>query len=182
MALKGIIIGAIVMVLLCSSQIAVAFGSNEEEKDDNDDNNNPFQTSIHANRPAINPDFAPDEDCVYDVSQIHCIPGSAQECPKPQFNEGDPSMCSPRTLVDGEWRLVCPDGYHYEDEDESGQCYPNDEGCGDYGPYVLIEGERGDRCALLYFICDEAEHRGEDYCIEYCNEDPDRLACKPEVS
>jgi hypothetical protein len=72
----------------------------------------------------------------------------------------------------------CPDGHHYEDEDESGQCYPNDEGCGDYGPFVLIEEEDGgDRCALLYYICDEAEHSSKDYCIEYCKENPERSVC-----
>jgi hypothetical protein len=110
----------------------------------------------NKDRPAINPDFAPDEDCNL-VYELKCLPGTEQECPE-GYNGGDDNSCSPKE---------CQEGYHYEDEDETGLCYPNDEGCGDYGPYVLIEGKYGDRCALLYFICDEAEHREEDYCLDY---------------
>jgi hypothetical protein len=62
-----------------------------------------------GNRPAINPDFDPDFDCIFDVFQIHCIPGSEQECPKPEFSAGDPHMCFPNTLVDGKWEWECPE-------------------------------------------------------------------------
>ena len=34
---------------------------------------------------------------------------------------------------------VCPEGYHGEEGDESGQCLPNDEGC--HGDYVMIDEE-----------------------------------------
>ena len=142
----------------------------------------PFRTN-QGNRPAINPDFDPDFDCNYDVSQIHCIPGSAQQCPKPQFSAGDPQMCFPKTLVDGEWKWRCPDDHHTVDSDETGQCYPNSEGC-EWDSYVLLTDRPGknDRCAGLIYICNEAEHKGEDYCIEYCEEDPDRFVCKPEAN
>ena len=48
----------------------------------------------------------------------------------------------------GEWK--CPEGYHGADDDESGQCYPNDEGC-EYDDYVLLDDpeDEGDRCAYL---------------------------------
>lgn len=122
-----------------------------------------------ADRPAINPDFDPDESCDLDVYQLKCIPGLEQECPE-GFGNNEDGQCHPTG--------PCPDGHHYEDEDESGQCYPNNEGCGDYGPFVLIEEEDGgDRCALLYYICDEAEHSSKDYCIEYCKENPERSVC-----
>jgi hypothetical protein len=44
------------------------------------------------------------------------------ECPK-GFATNEDDYCFP--LHDA----GCPEGYHSEDEDETGQCYPNDEGC-----------------------------------------------------
>jgi hypothetical protein len=33
---------------------------------------------------------------------------------------------------------------------------------------------------MMYHICNDEEVRNEDVCIEYCKENPDRFACKPE--
>jgi hypothetical protein len=132
--------------------------------------------SVRSQRPAINPNFDPDYSCLFDITQLKCIPGSEQKCPD-NFKTNDDDRCIPLN-ESGDWE--CPEGYHYVDEDESGQCYPNSEGCGDNEPFVLIEGKYGDRCAILYFICDEVEHKGEDYCIDYCEENPNRFACKPD--
>ena len=162
MTLKlNVIIGAIIVALLGSSQIATAT----------------------PNRPVINPDFDPDESCIIDIFQDKCDPGTEGECPEGFGQNGD-GLCSHRTLVDGEWRWLCPEGYHDAWEDESGQCYPNDEGCRDDG-FVLVEREdedRNDQCAPLYIICDEEEVRNEDFCIEYCEENPDEFVCKPEAN
>jgi hypothetical protein len=86
---------------------------------------------------------------------------------------GDLQMCFPKTLVDGEWRWVCPDRYHNVDDDEGSQ----------YDNYVFEEGTGGDdsdSCVRLNHVCDENEHRERDYCIEYCDENPDSLACRPD--
>ena len=80
------------------------------------------------------------------------------------FNNGENNVCTP---------IACQEGYHSEYEDETGLCYPNDEGCYDDDTMVLIEREGeddakfGDTCVYLVDICDDPEHRGEDYCIEY---------------
>lgn len=123
-----------------------------------------------SNRPAINPGLDPDEDCKFDAYQIKCQPGSEQECPwGPGTNEDE--SCVPSDVE-------CPDGYNIEDNDETGQCIPN-EVCEGYDDMVLIEREgEGDRCATLYYICGDDEHREEDYCIEYCNENPDGHTCR----
>lgn len=77
--------------------------------------------------------------------------------PKPQFSAGDPEMCFPKTLVDGEWRWQCPKGYHTVDDDETGQCYSNEGGC-EYDDMVLLTDRPDkiwDRCASLYYFCSE---------------------------
>jgi hypothetical protein len=132
-----VVIGVIIATLL-SSTSTVALASTGFTGDD-------FKAG-QSQRPPINPDFDPDESCLFDVYQEQCIPGAEQECPE-NFGNNDDATCFPKTLADGEWKWRCPDGYHNEDGDETGQCYPNDEGC---------------------------------YCIEYCDENPERNVCKPD--
>ena len=132
---------------------------------------------LQDNRPAINPDFAPDYSCLFDTYQAKCIPGSEQECPEGLGGNNDDETCVPE-------HDQCPEGYNTEDDDETGQCQPNEE-CESYDDYVLLtdRGERkGDRCSALHYLCNEDGQREEEYCIEYCNEDPDRMGCKSEVS
>jgi hypothetical protein len=83
-------------------------------------------------RPAINEDFAPDSSCMFDAFQLKCIPGAEQECPEGFGNNGD-ATCFIRH-PEG-----CPKGYHSTDDDDTGQCYPNSEGC---NTYVVLNGTR----------------------------------------
>ena len=86
-------------------------------------------------RPAINPNFDPDEDC--DLAyELKCITGSQQKCAE-GFNNFENNVCSP---------IGCQEGYHDVYDDESGLCYPNEEGCPDYDDFVLIEEENGVSC------------------------------------
>jgi hypothetical protein len=94
-----------------------------------------------------NPFFGPDYSCLFDAYQLHCIPGDQQECPK-GFGQNEDTTCSPR----GD----CPVGYHGEDEDETGQCYPDTKPC---FPGMIRYPERG--------IAPEACGYVEDVCKEY---------------
>ncbi|MGH9926622.1 MAG: hypothetical protein ACREAS_08165 [Nitrososphaera sp.] len=138
-------------------------------------------TLSQSSRPAINPDFDPDESCLFDVFQVQCIPGSQQECSE-DFGNNDDYTCFPLD-ENGDW--TCPEGYHGTDDDETGQCYPNDEGC-QYDDSILLTDRPGkdDRCAALYAICDIDEYtsdeRVQDACVEFCEEDPDRFGCRPD--
>ncbi len=108
-------------------------------------------------RPAINPDFAPDEDCNI-AYELKCIPGSQQSCFDLEgFNNGDNNVCTP---------IACQEGYHDEYEDETGLCYPNEVECPDT---MVLEsgGKYGDSCTPLYIVCDEPEHINQDYCREW---------------
>jgi hypothetical protein len=142
---------AVIAAILGSSQIAAA--STGFTGDD-------FSAS-HSQRPAINPDFDPDESCDLDAYQLKCIPGSEQDCPE-GFAQNEDATCHKSG--------PCPEGYHSEDEDETGQCYLNSEGCIS-GSMVLLEREEGGyNCAILDYICDDEEHRNQDYCREYYSE------------
>ena len=143
-----------------------------------------FDSSSALSRPAINPDFDPDYSCLFDVEQIQCVPGSQQECPRPQFGNNEDDRCFP---VNDKGYHVCPDGYHGTDDDETGQCYPNENGCeSKYDNFILLTDRPGksDRCAELSEICDEVEHVREEYCIDYCREQPQSFGClkRPSIS
>lgn len=74
---------------------------------DNDDNNNP------------------DHSCIFNVYQPKCAPDEDGNCPD-GFNLNEDGRCFPDHHDEG-----CPDGYHGVDDDETGQCYSDDEGCPD---------------------------------------------------
>jgi hypothetical protein len=92
---------------------------------------------------------------------LKCIPGSQQECPE-GFSAGDPEMCFPNTLVDGEWKWVCPEGYHNVDDDETGQFYSGSDRCS--GDDFILRREDGNSMtgSSLDYICSEDEHRERD--------------------
>ena len=119
-------------------------------------------------RPAINPDFAPDEDCNIEY-ELKCIPGSQQSCSDLEgFNNGENNVCTP---------IECQEGYHDVDDDETGLCYPNSEDCSDsylmtYDGkkrlnYVFEGGKdgKGDRCANPAYLCDDIS--SHEICKEY---------------
>jgi hypothetical protein len=77
------------------------------------------------------------------------------------FGSGDPETCFPKD-ENGNWE--CPKDYHSVEDDETGQCYPDDEGC----PGGTVW--RG-KTATSHTACVD-----EDYCLD----DPDTRNCKPE--
>ncbi|MGH9974462.1 MAG: hypothetical protein ACRD8Z_01305 [Nitrososphaeraceae archaeon] len=115
----------------------------------------------------------PDESCLFDISQIKCLPDPrTDECP-PGFGDNEGGRCFP--MANGEWK--CPEVYHGTDDDESGQCYPNSEGC---DVYTTINGERFD-----YVLLTDRSDGKSDRCAKpsyLCHEDPTREVCKSEVS
>jgi hypothetical protein len=63
----------------------------------------------------------PDESCLFNSSQIKCLPSPiTDECPE-GFGLNEDSQCFPLHPEE------CPDGYHSEEDDETGQCYPDAE-------------------------------------------------------
>jgi hypothetical protein len=160
-------------------------GSNEDER--NDGNGIMYQDNGYVlskyKRPPINPDFAPDYSCLFDTFQLKCIPGSEQECPE-GFGTGDPETCFSKTFINGKWEWKCPKGYHNVDDDETGQCYPNEGGC-EYDDMVLLTNRAGrsDRCASLDYICGEnGEYPNHPKCKKFCDENPERNICKPDLN
>lgn len=184
MTLKSyVIIGVIIATFLApsvNSDIAtIARDLTENERESGFYNENGYAISSQSARLPINPDFSPDESCLFDAYQLKCIPGSEQVCPA-DFGSNEDATCFP--LIDnGEWG--CPDGYHTRDDDESGQCYSNELGC-EWPGYVFLKGGEdgeGDRCAVLYLICGtDKEERFEEECIEYCKEFSDGFGCEPD--
>lgn len=138
-------IGIMVVTLLMPNVVLASYDDNEprepfteEERESGFYHENGYAISSQRNRPAINPDFAPDYSCLFDVYQLKCIPGSEQECPRPQFGQNDDETCFPyEYITEG-----CPKGYHSAEYDETGQCYPDTEGC-IWDNYVMREREDG---------------------------------------
>lgn len=172
--LKSSVIIEVIIATLLTPTMYVSASVNQEELSEeeresgfyNDTRGSPKYTQ---DRPAINPDFAPDENCNF-AYELHCIPGSQQSCFDLEgFHNGEDNVCSP---------IKCQEGYHVVDDDETGLCYPNSEAdCGDsyimtYDgeerlDYVFVEGEDGenDRCANPVYLCeDESSH---EICREY---------------
>ena len=116
----------VLAAILITAVPAVAIGSSEEEK--------PKETQIYVgdgesafyredgyprdteNRPAINPDFAPNRSC--DLKwELKCIPGSEQKCSDLRgYDNGEMNVCTP---------IGCPEGYHNIAEDEDNICHSN---------------------------------------------------------
>ena len=142
----------ITVIILLIPTASVFATSSESEFFDEDGN-----VLYTDNRPAINEDFAPDYSCLFDAFQLKCVPGSAQECPRPEFGNNEDNTCWSKTFINGEWVRNCPDGYHTTDGDETGQCYPNDEECPNH--FFLVPDpdpeDDGDRCARPAYYCPE---------------------------
>jgi hypothetical protein len=178
MTLKYVIMIGIIATALLMPDVTNAFASDneprhlftEEERESGFYNENGYVKG-QSNRPPINPEFDPDYDCLFDVFQLKCIPGSTQECPEPQFGRNDDETCFPKTLVNGEWECECPEGYHSREDDETGQCYPDSEGC-EWDGYAMIEREdgEGNTCRTLYSLCHTEKGRDVPECEEWREE------------
>jgi hypothetical protein len=158
---SSVIIGIMTAALLTPTMHVSASVSrelNEEEKESGfyDEKGQPIE---NRTRPAINPEFDPDEDCNISY-ELKCIPGSEQSCFELKgYHNGEDNVCSP---------IECQEGYLSVDDLETGLCITPEECESDdmkgYG-YVLLEDEG--RCALVYYICSEPEHSVKDYCVEW---------------
>jgi hypothetical protein len=62
----------------------------------------------------------PDESCLFDTQQPKCAAVNG-ECPT-GFNMNEDENCFPQ-------HERCPDGYHSEEDNESGECYPDSRPC-----------------------------------------------------
>lgn len=127
-----------------------------------------------------NPNFAPNQSCLFNAYQLKCIPGEQQECPE-GFGTNEDGTCFAETLINGKWEWECPGGYHSEDDDETGQCYPDTEPC-----YPgQIRNPDFPACSSEDYVCEEFNLTG---CIidgrmigilpdEYCLRNPDAEKC-----
>ena len=66
-------------------------------------------------------DEGPDGDCLFNPDLPKCASVDG-ECPDGFFQNED-EQCVP------DHRDGCPDGYHSVDDDETGRCIPNSDGC-----------------------------------------------------
>jgi hypothetical protein len=127
-----------------SSSSATSSSSESESESSSTQNQSGFFTERgfvvqpKSDRPAINEDFNPDRSCMFDAYQLRCIPGADQVCPE-GFGNNDDSTCF------FFHKEGCPETYHSTDNDETGQCYSNKEGC---NAYVTINGTRNDYVLL----------------------------------
>ena len=161
---KLIFLGLMPVLMLMVPNVSAS--ANQEELSEKERESGFYYTESGSpkhtkDRPAINPDFAPDQDCNL-AYELKCIPGSQQSCFDLEgFENGEDNVCSPEQ---------CQEGYHEEEDNESGLCYPDDEGCRT-DDYVLIERDDGEMfCAYFSSICGYDEHAKEDYCIEWREE------------
>ena len=116
----------------------------------------------------------PDESCLFDVYQIKCraFPNMNEtapvQCPE-GFGNNEDDRCFPLH------KAGCPEGYHDTDEDETGQCYPNDEGCQAW----LLSYDDDDSRFEFILVTDRPDG---DYCYDpgnLCDDDvqPDHPKC-----
>jgi len=92
----------------------------------------------------------PDRDCLFNPNLPKCAAIDG-ECPD-GFNQNGDEQCVPEG--------GCPQGYHTVDDDESGRCIPNSEGC----PSGMIFRPNEKTCGYKEDIC--AQYPDLDSCIE----------------
>ena len=121
----------------------------------------------------------PDQSCLFDAYQIKCqaFPNMNEtaraECPE-RFGTNEGEYCVPNH------DQGCPEGYHGTDDDETGQCYPNNEGCDAWlvsyddddsrFEFILVTNRpdgRGDNCYDPGNLCDDDVQPDHPKCDEY---------------
>jgi hypothetical protein len=146
MALKGMIIGAIIVMMLVSTTTYVSASQEKPEQtqiyvNDEEERESGFYREDGypkdtENRPAINPDFAPDRSC--DLKwELKCIPGTEQGCfgNLRGYNNGEMNVCTP---------IGCPEGYHDIFDDEDNICHSNEIDCPN--DWSLVKDAYGETC------------------------------------
>jgi hypothetical protein len=99
----------------------------------------------------------PDERCLFDPTLPHCTPPPGEDCP-PGFGTNGDGQCFP---LGG-----CPEGYHSNEDDETGTCYPDSEPC----PDGQVRSDEGNFC--------EYPTQSED-CAEGSQFNPSSGICEP---
>jgi hypothetical protein len=122
MYISAIITALVLTIVIMITSIFSVYATTN----DTDDINKPLYRQIQEL--IINPNFAPDHSCLFDAYQLHCIPGEDQKCPE-GFGGNEDGTCFAKTFINGTWDWECPAAYHSEDDDETGQCYPDTEPC-----------------------------------------------------
>ncbi len=97
--------------------------------------------------------LTPDGDCLFDPDLPKCAPGPDGKCPD-GFAMNEDGQCFPRG--------GCPEGYHRVDDDESGRCISNTEGC----PEGMMFYPDKKNCGYKEDICQNYPELAE------CNESP----------
>lgn len=96
-------------------------------REDNIENNNSLQET-------------PDMRCLFDPDLPNCSPDELGHCPG-EFAINDDDRCIPI--------VGCPEGYHKVEDDESGRCYSDEEGC----PTGMIFNPRYGDCEYKNYVC-----------------------------
>jgi hypothetical protein len=116
------------------------------------------------------------------VYQEKCLPSPiTDDCPE-SFWTNEDGYCFP-VNENGNW--VCPEGYHDIDDDESGQCYPIEEGCPEGTVMTNDENNCIDENTCRNFSNARECVDKETHCnlypdSEYCRSD-DRDDCQPHL-
>ncbi len=97
-----------------------------------------------------NDDEGPDGDCLFNPDLPKCASVDG-ECPDGFFQNED-EQCVPEG--------GCPDGYHTVDDDETGRCIPNSDGC----PDGMIFRPDGETCGYKDELCQG--NPGLEGCVE----------------
>ena len=138
MKLKSVMItgATIVILLLIPTTHVFARDLTDKERESGFYRENGSVISNTKERPAINPDFAPDRSC--DLKwELKCIPGREQSCFDlgKEWGNGEMNVCTP---------AGCPEGYHNIAEWEDQVCYSNEIDCPD--DLVLAKSTYGEMC------------------------------------
>jgi hypothetical protein len=78
--------------------------------------------------------------CLFDPDLLNCSPDRFGKCPN-EFSINEDERCVPL--------VGCPNGYHKVEDDESGRCYPNEEGC----PSGMIFNPKYGDCEYKDYVC-----------------------------
>jgi hypothetical protein len=127
------------------------------ESGDEDKNDENLGTSIGVTNEG------PDRDCLFDPTLDKCANDNG-ECPD-GFNNNAYDQCVPDHSEEG-----CPDGYHGVDDDETGRCIPDSDGC----PEGMIFRSDGKTCGDKEQLCQQNSD------LEGCAENPE--TCDPSYS
>jgi len=119
-----------------STTISPVLGDTEDNNN-NQQNTNNDSTLLTTGNLGLS---KPDRDCLFDPSMPKCAPDENGKCPS-GFAMNEDGQCFPRG--------GCPNKYHRPDDDETGRCIPNSEGC----PIGMIFRPDNKSCGYKDDVC-----------------------------